>query len=161
MLLHGPALERRQAFLFRIVDIAMDLFAITAVVARAQRLRERGAASTSSAVSLADLFSRATRRQVRQRFRALWFNDDAARYEAGLAVLTGGHAWLESGVVGLRRNADSLVPAPPPGAGRGSGRRPIRAAAVPPDALELEEEQRADRETMSPDKAGGSHRGAS
>jgi alkylation response protein AidB-like acyl-CoA dehydrogenase len=162
MLVYGPGLERRQAFLFRIVDIAMDLFVMTAVVARAQRMRERGTASASSAASLADLFSRATQRRARERFRALWFNDDAARYEAGLAVLTGAHAWLESGIVGLRRNADSLVPGVPPGAGHGSGKRPIGAPVAARDALaqELaqEEEQRADWEGMS-DKRGRPSRG--
>jgi alkylation response protein AidB-like acyl-CoA dehydrogenase len=160
MIVHGPALERRQAFLFRIVDIAMDLFAMTAVVVRAQRMRERGAASASGAASLADLFSRATRRQARERFRALWFNDDAARYEAGLAVLTGAHTWLESGVVGLRRNTESLVPASPLGAGTDSGKRPVRAAMTSRDSLAQEEEQRADWEGMSSDKPGWSRHGS-
>jgi alkylation response protein AidB-like acyl-CoA dehydrogenase len=158
MLVHGPALERRQAFLFRIVDIAMDLFAMTAVVVRAQRMRALDAGISSRGASLADLFCRTTRRQTLERFRALWVNDDAVRYEVGLAVLSGSHTWLESGIVGLRRSIESLVPEPPVDAGAGSGKRPI-LDNPPRESQELADEQRAEWEGMTSDKGGHSHRG--
>jgi alkylation response protein AidB-like acyl-CoA dehydrogenase len=113
MLVHRGALERRQALLFRIVDVAMELFAMTAVVARAQALRESGSTCASEATSLADLFCRTSRRTIRERFRAFWRNDDALRYRVGRAVLDGRHAWLEQGIVGLRREPASLAPAVP------------------------------------------------
>src|SRR5205085_1491536 len=62
MLRHGAKLERRQALLFRAVDIGADLFAMSAAVSRADRLRRSGAPEASGAVELADLFCRGTRR---------------------------------------------------------------------------------------------------
>ncbi len=113
MLIHRGALERRQALLFRMVDVAMDLFAMTAAVVRAQALRESGSRRAREAVSLADLFCRTSRRAIRQRFRDFWRNDDPVRYRVGRAVLAGEHAWLETGIVGLRLDAESLAPAVP------------------------------------------------
>jgi alkylation response protein AidB-like acyl-CoA dehydrogenase len=119
MLVHRGALERRQALLFRIVDVAMDLFAMTAAVVHAQALHESHSTSAPEAASLADLFCRTSRRAIRERFRAFWRNDDALRYRVGRAVLDGRHAWLEGGIVGLRRDAESLEPAVPEGATEG------------------------------------------
>ncbi len=125
MIVHGAALERRQAFLFRIVDIAIELFAMTAVLARARRMRENAARATLEAESLADLFCKTTRRTTREHFRALWRNDDADKRAVGHAVLQGQHAWLESGIVGLRQSALSLVPASPQDRDERSGARRI------------------------------------
>jgi alkylation response protein AidB-like acyl-CoA dehydrogenase len=113
MLIHRGSLERRQALLFRIVDVAMDLFAMTAAVVHAQALRSSHSVCASEATSLADLFCRTSRRAIRERFRAFWRNDDTIRYRAGRAVLAGTDAWLEAGIVGLRREAESLAPAVP------------------------------------------------
>lgn len=132
MIVYRAKLERKQAFLFRVVDIAMDLFAMTAAVVHARRMIEdRCALHThegptvapdaatdpgADAELLVDLFCRATRRRIAQRFRALWSNDDDARYATGRAVLEGRYQWLESGIVGLGRDAQALEPhafAPP------------------------------------------------
>jgi alkylation response protein AidB-like acyl-CoA dehydrogenase len=113
MLVHRGSLERRQALLFRFVDLAMDLFVMTAAVIHAQAMRERNAAFAREAASLADLICRRRRRGVRELFRALWRNDDATRYRLGREVLAGRHEWLEAGIVGLRRDAESLAPAVP------------------------------------------------
>lgn len=83
MVFHGPKLEKRQGFLFRAVDIAMELTAIAAVCARAQHARRTGQPDAEEAVQLADVFSRGARRRIKQWFRELWRNDDAA--EVGLA----------------------------------------------------------------------------
>jgi alkylation response protein AidB-like acyl-CoA dehydrogenase len=125
MLVHGAGLERRQAFLFRIVDIAIDLFAMTAAVTRAKQMRDGAARATPEAERLAELFCRTTRRRTQACFRALWRNDDAVKSEVGLAVLGGQHAWLEAGIVGLRRSAESLVPESPLEAGERSEVRPV------------------------------------
>lgn len=105
-------LERKQAFLFRLVDIAMDLYAMTATVLHAHRMAESGAPHGAEALRLADLFCRRRRRAIAHRFRALWLNDDDLRYRAGREVLEGRHGWLESGIVGLRRDAPALEPRP-------------------------------------------------
>jgi hypothetical protein len=159
MLVHGPSLERRQAFLFRLVDIAMDLFAMIATVVRARRMGETGTSCAPEATSLADLFCRTTRRQTQARFHALWSNDDAARYEAGLTVMSGRHAWLESGIIGLRQAASALVPVVPVAVGERSETRPIPGALRTDTAWDDEDEQRAAWEGMTVEKDGWSRHG--
>src|SRR5262249_27751700 len=98
MVQHGPALERRQALLFRCVDIGAELFAMAAVCVRAQR--DRRDASSSSATELADLFCRHARRKIEGLFRAIESNDDPATYRLARGVLDERYAWMEEGIVG-------------------------------------------------------------
>src|SRR5512132_4165300 len=53
---HGPKLEKRQALLFRAVDIGADLFAMTAALSRAQAMRASRDPHAKDAVELADVF---------------------------------------------------------------------------------------------------------
>jgi hypothetical protein len=110
MVLYGPALERRQAFLFRVVDIGMELFVLATTVRHVQRLAAEGFESASAAFELADLFARKTRRRVRELFRDLWQNDDERTYAAGRALLAGEYGWLESGTLPLPYEASELEP---------------------------------------------------
>ncbi|TAH37033.1 MAG: acyl-CoA dehydrogenase [Planctomycetota bacterium] len=110
MLVHRARLERKQGFLFRIVDIAMELFALTAGVARAQRMRELRQEGWESAQKLADLAARAARRRVQQLFHEVWSNDDELRYRAGRSILDGEHLWLEHGIMNLPYDEQDLVP---------------------------------------------------
>jgi len=98
MLRHGPKLEKRQALLFRAVDIGADLFAMSAAVSRAESLRRSRAPEASGAVELADLFCRSTRRRVEEHFRGIASNDDVAKYAAARRLLNGEFAWLEEGL---------------------------------------------------------------
>jgi alkylation response protein AidB-like acyl-CoA dehydrogenase len=98
---HGMAryqagLEKRQAFLFRAVDIAMEILVIGAVVARAHKMQREDHPEATRALALADVHCRNARRIVDERFRALWKNDDPERYQLGLDVLEGTHRWLEA-----------------------------------------------------------------
>jgi alkylation response protein AidB-like acyl-CoA dehydrogenase len=95
MLVHGPKLERRQGFLFRLVDIANELFAITAAVNRAVRLRKAGDPSAQSAEQLAVAFGRGAQLRIAGWFRDLWANEDAAKYALAQDILAGRHAWME------------------------------------------------------------------
>ncbi len=99
MVRFGPKLERKQATLFRAVDIGADLFAMAAAVSRADALRRAGAAEGERAVELADLFCRSAERRIRERFGALADNDDARKYTISRRVLAGEEEWLESGLV--------------------------------------------------------------
>jgi hypothetical protein len=117
MLIHRGRLERRQAFLARIVDVALDLFAMAAAVSRAG-----SAGSEDDARRLTDLFCRERRRKIEARFRALWRNDDALKYRVGRAVLAGQVDWLERGVIGLGLPTEALRPRAP--APRSSDRTP-------------------------------------
>lgn len=101
MALYQARMQNKQAFLFRLVDVVNDLFAMTASVARAQALVAAGRPEAKEAQELADLFCRIARRRVDESFRALWRNDDTAKYRVALNVLAGKHTWMEDGLVGL------------------------------------------------------------
>jgi alkylation response protein AidB-like acyl-CoA dehydrogenase len=101
MLRYQAKLQNKQAFLFRLVDVANELFAMAATVARARALSTQQRPEAAEARRLADLFCRMARRRVSRLFDELWDNDDVQRYRAGLDVLEGRHEWLERGILGL------------------------------------------------------------
>jgi hypothetical protein len=110
MLVHRAGLERKQGFLFRAVDVAMEIFVLTATVARAHALAQGGGADAASALTLADAHARGARRRVRQLFRDLWRNDDTRKAALAREVLEGQHRWLEQGTMGLPFEAADLTP---------------------------------------------------
>jgi alkylation response protein AidB-like acyl-CoA dehydrogenase len=118
MLIHGPRLEKRQALLFRLVDVGADLFAMAATLSRAHALARAGAVEASRAAELADVFSRITRRRIAEHFRGVASNDDVARYATAIRVLEGEHAWLEQGLTAAE-GAPTQAEAPPRVAGHG------------------------------------------
>jgi alkylation response protein AidB-like acyl-CoA dehydrogenase len=95
---HGPKLEKRQALLFRAVDIGADLFAMSAAVSRADGLRRSKSPEAKSAVELADVFCRMTRRRIESAFAAIRSNDDIRKYRTARRFLDGEHKWLERGM---------------------------------------------------------------
>ena len=101
MLVYQAGLQNKQAFLFRLVDVANELFAMAASVTRAQALAHTGRPEAREAIALADVFCRMGRRRIRELFGELWDNDDPARYSAALAILDDRHQWLERGTIGL------------------------------------------------------------
>jgi alkylation response protein AidB-like acyl-CoA dehydrogenase len=100
MLVYQAGLQNKQAFLFRLVDVANELFAVAASVSRAQALRAQGRPEATEAAELADLFCHMARRRVKQSFHELWSNDDVLTYRRALDVLKGRYEWLEGGIVG-------------------------------------------------------------
>jgi alkylation response protein AidB-like acyl-CoA dehydrogenase len=100
MLIYQAKLQNKQAFLFRLVDIANELFAQAASASRAHTLVEHEAPDAAAALDLADAFCRDSRRRVRHLFRELWSNEDNGRYGVALDVLNGRHTWLEAGNLG-------------------------------------------------------------
>lgn len=101
MIVYGPGLERRQGFLFRWVDIAMELFAMAASVSRAHALKAKGLPEAASAAQLADAFCNGAALKVETLFRNLWKNNDTAAVVLSKSVLQGDHQWLESGIITL------------------------------------------------------------
>jgi alkylation response protein AidB-like acyl-CoA dehydrogenase len=99
MLRYQAGLQNRQAFLFRLVDIANEAFAMAATVSRAQALAAKGVPEAQDAVRMADVFCRHARRRAAALFRDLWSNDDALRYRHGASVLDGASLWLEAGIL--------------------------------------------------------------
>jgi alkylation response protein AidB-like acyl-CoA dehydrogenase len=107
MAANGPKLEKRQAILFRAVDVGAELFAMTAAVSRAHQMRRAGAKDAASAAELADLFCRGSRRKIAARFGAISSNDDVAKYAAARRLLDGKYGWLETDLVsGLFQKPD-------------------------------------------------------
>jgi alkylation response protein AidB-like acyl-CoA dehydrogenase len=101
MVKNGPKLEKKQATLFRIVDIGADLFAMSAAVSRAKQLAARRADEAKRAEDLALLFCRMMRRRIAQRFLELSSNEDSSKYAVSRQVLAGEHAWLETDLAPL------------------------------------------------------------
>jgi alkylation response protein AidB-like acyl-CoA dehydrogenase len=95
MVRYGPKLERKQAVLFRAVDIGCELFAMSASCSRAMMLAERG---QKEAVDLADTFCREARLRIDELFRNFYGPNDANMYKLAMSVLRGEHAWLEQGI---------------------------------------------------------------
>ena len=112
ILVHRASLEKRQAFLFRAVDIAIELFAMTATISRAHALARRGDPAAKEAQELAHLFCRNGRRLIAQRFRALFWNDDALKARVGRHVLEGRASWVEHGAMALGITAKEMCPHP-------------------------------------------------
>src|SRR5881296_928127 len=101
MIRFGPKLELRQSVLFRLVDVAAELFAMAATCSRAQRLYKQDRAAGARAVKLADLFCRQARRRVRSKFNGLRRNEDVPTYKLAQEILAGEHRWLERDIVEL------------------------------------------------------------
>lgn len=109
MLVYQAKLQNKQAFLFRLVDIANETFAMAAAVTRAKALADRKAPEGAQALRSADVFCRSARRRVKALFRELWSNDDVLRYEHGLGVLSGADQWLEAGIMDLQAKKPAPV----------------------------------------------------
>lgn len=98
MIRWGPALEKKQAQLFRCVDIGAELFAMAAVCTRAQRDVKR-AGVDRNALELAGVFCRMARARVEALFEDIRKNADAEVYAAARDVLDGRYGWLEKGII--------------------------------------------------------------
>jgi hypothetical protein len=94
MAAHRQGLQRKQAVLGRLVDSGAELFAMSAVLARAATVtREEGAEH------LADLFCRQARRRIAALHRGVYRNDDPFTYAVAREVLDGAYPWLEENIV--------------------------------------------------------------
>ncbi|NUM52911.1 MAG: acyl-CoA dehydrogenase family protein [Candidatus Hydrogenedentes bacterium] len=99
MIVYKAKLQHKQVFLFRLVDIAMELFAMACAIRRARTMQHHKHADAEKAVELADVFCKLARRKADRIFHDLWHNDDDAKYKTALAVLDGRHTWLEQGIL--------------------------------------------------------------
>ncbi|WP_416902881.1 acyl-CoA dehydrogenase family protein [Micromonospora echinospora] len=88
-------MERKQAFLGRIVDIGAELFAMSAVCVRAHAERD----THPEGRELADLFCRQARLRIEALFTNLWSNTDPVDVVAARRIVAGRYASLESGVL--------------------------------------------------------------
>jgi alkylation response protein AidB-like acyl-CoA dehydrogenase len=93
------ALEQKQGFLGRVVDIGAELFAMSAVCVRAEAQRAAGAAEGEQAYELADAFCQQATLRVEALFHALWANTDGTDVRLANDILEGRYTWLEQGII--------------------------------------------------------------
>ncbi|HET7632874.1 MAG TPA: acyl-CoA dehydrogenase family protein, partial [Gemmatimonadaceae bacterium] len=96
MVRYGPSLERRQAVLFRGVDIGAELFAMTAACVYADAERRNG---NAGAIELADVFCREAEVRVRELFRNFNSRNDGPKRRLAGGLLDGDYAWMEEGII--------------------------------------------------------------
>lgn len=89
MMIHQAKLEKKQAFLFRIVEMGAELFAMSATIAYAKQQQDK------NAQNLADAFCNEAKQRIKGNFKALWNNDDAQRYKLAREILDEKYTWLE------------------------------------------------------------------
>ncbi|MEV5933713.1 acyl-CoA dehydrogenase family protein [Streptomyces sp. NPDC052079] len=118
-------METKQGFLGRIVDIAAELFAMSAACVRAELLRGRGDHGRE-AYQLADAFCRQARIRVEELFGRLWSNTDDLDRKVVKGVLSGTYAWLEQGVIDPSDDGPWIADATPGPSQRENVHRPIR-----------------------------------
>jgi alkylation response protein AidB-like acyl-CoA dehydrogenase len=100
-------LERRQAFLGRMVDIGAELFAMSTVCVRAQMdAADAPGGRGKTGYELAGAFCAQSRLRCDELFGQLWKNTDAADAELARRVMSGRFTWLEQGII------DPSIPGP-------------------------------------------------
>ena len=92
MAVYQAKMERKQGFLFRCVDVVMELFAMAATVSRARQHARRRATPRREQRARArrPLLPRRRSRKVQRLFRDLWSNDDALKNTVAASVMRGG-----------------------------------------------------------------------
>jgi alkylation response protein AidB-like acyl-CoA dehydrogenase len=93
------ALEQKQGFLGRVVDIGAELFAMAAACVRAEAQRVADATEGQQAYELAGAFCQQATLRVEELFRALWTNTDSTDVRLAREVLGGRYTWLEQGIL--------------------------------------------------------------
>ncbi|HET6504710.1 MAG TPA: acyl-CoA dehydrogenase family protein [Amycolatopsis sp.] len=92
-------MERKQAFLGRVVDIGAELFAMAASCVRAEMQRGEDSAQGKAAYELADVFCRQARLRIGELFEGLWNNTDEVDYRLSARTLESRYSWLEAGIL--------------------------------------------------------------
>jgi alkylation response protein AidB-like acyl-CoA dehydrogenase len=94
----GPKLDREQLLLSRFVEIATELFAISATCSRAQSLIDAGK-PLEEILSVANYFCRAARLRIEHHFSGTKRNTDRSGYDLTQELLAGKHAEVRGGIV--------------------------------------------------------------
>ncbi|MFB7764096.1 acyl-CoA dehydrogenase family protein [Streptomyces xiamenensis] len=120
------ALESRQGYLGRLVDIGAELCAMSAACVHAERLRTRGHRDNGKeAYELAYTFCRQARVRVEDLFVHLHHSADAADRALARGVLDGAYTWLEEGVLDPSIEGPWIAETPPGPSAHPNLHRPI------------------------------------
>src|SRR4051812_8689126 len=138
-------MERKQAFLGRIVDIGSELYAIAAACVYAKTIEGEHPERAEQARELADLFCRQARRRADVLFEELWHNDDDLNTKRAFGILDGRYTWVEEGIIdpsgegpmipaeakNAQRNSEVASAGSGNGNGNGNGTRPANPKGDP------------------------------
>ncbi len=91
MVIHGPGLQNKQLFLFRIVDIATELYVMSACQSKSEQV--------PGSKDLARLFCENARRRIGNLFKELWNNSDNFKYKLAKQIAGEEFLWLEEGII--------------------------------------------------------------
>lgn len=105
MLRYGASLEFRQGFLFRWVDIILELFVLSAALSRAITLDRAGDAHAREVQALTNTLFENRRQLIEDLFRALWSNADTVNRTTAQQVLEGRFDWMLDGILTLEDEA--------------------------------------------------------
>jgi alkylation response protein AidB-like acyl-CoA dehydrogenase len=94
----GPKLDREQLLLSRFVEIATELFAMSATCSFAQSKIDTGT-PTDDVLPVADYFCRSARMKIEHHFAGAAHNADRRGYNLVQNLLAGKHASLREGIV--------------------------------------------------------------
>lgn len=94
----GPQLEYRQLLLGRFVEVGVELFAMSAVCAKAVALAKKDP-NNRTPIELADYFCRDAKFRIAEKFRRVSDHLDFESREIAKKVLEEKYAWLEDGIV--------------------------------------------------------------
>ena len=87
MLVFGPGLEKRQRFLFRLVDIAVEIFT--------QAVVESWATHRGQGKELVEIFCKDSDRKIRNLYHELWDNTDREKKKLAYQIEEEKYLWLE------------------------------------------------------------------
>lgn len=98
---HGPALEKKQLTLGRIVEIGTDLFAVAATALYADALMKKADPQhpREELEQLVQCFVADARHRIAANFAALRRNNDGRNYKLTQSILEGKHTYLRRGIV--------------------------------------------------------------
>lgn len=98
MMIYQKKLEAKQSILNRVVDIGVELFAISSVCSYAQSLQEDKEDKKNS-VELADLFCHEARKRIEENFKAGCCNYDKKHINVAKKLMAGEYEWLENDII--------------------------------------------------------------
>jgi hypothetical protein len=111
---YGPKLEFEQLILANFVDIGVDLFAMSACLAHAERLTGENS-SDPTPQALADLYCKNARDRIEANFRAIKHNHNRTFNKVGDMLMEGKLRWLSRDIINevppaYRRKSEIEIP---------------------------------------------------
>lgn len=99
MLRHGKGLEKKQLYLGRLMDIGVELFAMSATCSYAVHLQSTKHSSDASYKELTNLFCALSKSRIAAHFHSLKHNEDKESDLLAKNLLDGRYLWLEEGIL--------------------------------------------------------------